>query len=84
MERIDSPCPPQPIAATVTATNAQGLVAGTTVSDAQGRFALALPAGTYTLSADPGSTFPRCSPTQVSVAPGQMAVAGIICDTGIR
>ncbi|GAC1376096.1 MAG: hypothetical protein NVSMB32_18780 [Actinomycetota bacterium] len=84
VERPDHPCPARPVQAQVTARNLQGATAGTTRSLADGRYALALPAGHYTLSADPGAVFPRCAPTAVTVAPGQVVMAAISCDTGIR
>jgi hypothetical protein len=54
-------------------------------SASNGDFTIAAPAGSYTLEARPGSgPFPRCSPVQVSIAPGAYTTVNMSCDTGIR
>ena len=55
-----------------------------TQSDADGRYALTLSPGTYTLTASTGADLPRCAPVDVTVPPNQVATADITCDTGIR
>jgi hypothetical protein len=58
-------------------------VAGTQ-ADADGRYALTLAPGRYTLMATTGADLPRCNATDVTVLPDQVATADISCDTGIR
>ena len=84
VERAGQPCPPRPVSATVTATNASTGAVAVTHSDSLGRYTLPLPAGTYAVSAATGSALPRCSPTTATVTSGGAARADISCDTGIR
>lgn len=53
-------------------------------SDASGVFEFALPPGSYSLAASGGTTLPRCSPAEVTVAPNVYTTTTISCDTGIR
>lgn len=80
----DPQCADKPYATTVTARRASGTVAGSVRSLADGTFTLALPAGTYTLSASGGQTLPRCADTSVTVPKAGYATTSISCDTGIR
>ncbi len=84
VERPDQPCPPRPVSGTITARMTVGTTVATTHSDANGRYALDLSPGTYTLVVDTGSMFPRCPDTPVTVKPGSAIRADISCDTGIR
>jgi hypothetical protein len=84
VERPDQPCPPRPVAAQVNAQDASGRTVATTRTDQAGRYSLSLAAGTYTLVAVTGATFPRCPPTSVTVRPVGPTRADISCDTGIR
>jgi hypothetical protein len=83
VERPDQPCPPRPVEARVDAFADNRQVAGTQ-ADADGRYALTLPPGRYTLTATTGAELPRCNPTEVTVVANQVATADISCDTGIR
>jgi hypothetical protein len=68
----------------VNAQDASGRTVATTRTDQAGRYSLRLSAGTYTLVAVTGATYPRCQPTQVTVRPAGPTRADISCDTGIR
>jgi hypothetical protein len=81
----DPSCDPRPVAgATIRVTDAQGAEVGTVVTDANGRFFVALPAGTYTVTAPPVEGlmgFP--APITVEVTDGETVVE-LPYDTGIR
>jgi hypothetical protein len=91
VERANDPCDPvaRPAPVTVLALDSSGSEAARTVTLGDGSFALDLPAGSYTLHAEPGGTgLPRFSDTSVTVtatttrsAPRRVVIAG---DTGIR
>ncbi|MHB8669015.1 MAG: carboxypeptidase-like regulatory domain-containing protein [Acidimicrobiales bacterium] len=70
--------------AEVDARRSGGEMVGATRSDAEGRYALSLAAGSYTLSVVVPNGQPRCPPTDVVVRAGQVTRADIACDTGIR
>lgn len=84
VERPDRPCPPKPVSATVEARDGAGRVVGTTRSGPDGRYAMSLPAGRYTLTASTGSQFPSCRPAEATVPEGAVVTADVGCDTGIR
>ena len=84
VERPDHPCPPRPVAAQVNAQDGSDRTVATTRTDQAGHYSLSLAAGTYTLVAVTGSTYPRCPATPVTVRPGAVTRADINCDTGIR
>ena len=85
VERSDQPCPPQPVQGTVTAVDSNGAATGTAMTDADGRYAIDLSPGDYTLRVTTaGGPFPRCPDTPVAVTTGPPATADINCDTGIR
>jgi hypothetical protein len=84
VERVGHPCPPRPVSAAIRAQTGGGRVVGRTHSDGNGRYAMALPPGRYTLVVQTGSTFPRCPTTPVTVPPNRTVAADISCDTGIR
>ena len=84
VERAGHPCPPRPVPATVQARTRAGSVAGSTHTDSNGHYTLRLRAGTFTLVAVTGKTFPRCAPRQVTVKANAVTTAPISCDTGIR
>jgi hypothetical protein len=83
VERLNHPCPPKPVIATIRATLASRLVASTT-SAADGSYRFTLATGVYTLNAATPSGLPRCDPKQVKVAAPVSLEANISCDTGIR
>jgi hypothetical protein len=65
-----SPCPSRPVTARLTAVSvATGVQVGATTSDADGRFRMALPPGSYRLHAVnlTGAPFPRTSPVDFEV-----------------
>lgn len=84
VEQAGRPCPPRPVSAEVDARSAAGTKVASTRSDSSGRYALALPAGDYTLVVVISSGFPRCPDTPVSVRAGAPTRADISCDTEIR
>lgn len=84
VERAGQPCPPRPVSARIDAHAADGRVAASTQSGADGSYRIGLPPGNYTLVVVTGSTYPRCPDTPVTVAPGAATRADISCDTGIR
>lgn len=84
VERAGQPCPPDPVNAVVTASDGSGAIVGTTHTLPDGRYALGLKPGRYTITADPGHAFPRCPPSQVTVPAAVPVEVDIICDTGIR
>jgi hypothetical protein len=79
-----SPCPDLPIEATVVATDTEGHVVARADSDAQGRFRMPLPAGTYMLTAEGLTGIQFAKPTSVSVPSGRFVTVTISVDTGIR
>ena len=84
VERPDQPCPPRPVVAHIQAQDPSGRDVGATDSDSGGGYLLALPPGTYTLTATTGTAWPHCQPAQVIVRAGSPTRADISCDTGIR
>ena len=84
VERPDQPCPPSPIAGRVEAIDAAGHTAGNATTNADGRYAIALPPGAYTLRVATEARFPMCPDTAVSVPSGPPVAADVDCDTGIR
>jgi hypothetical protein len=83
VERPGQQCAPRGVAATVLAQKGRRTV-GSTKSNSAGDYAMGLRPGTYTLTVDTGSTFPRCPTRTVTVASGQSVQVNITCDTGIR
>ena len=84
VERVDHPCPPEPVSATVQARATHGLVVASTHTDANGGYRLKLRPGAYTAVAVTSKPLPRCSPTNVTVTANHTTRAAISCDTGIR
>jgi len=80
----DSGCADRPYAsATVVATNAAGKqYQGKT--DADGKFRIAVPVGTYTVTTDQKNMYPRCGTQEAIVTIDKFTNVGISCDTGIR
>jgi hypothetical protein len=84
VERVDSPCPPRPWSGTVRATDADGN-AFETQTDAEGNYALSVPAGSYTVVAvTDASTLPAGVPSDVVVADDARTRLNLEVDTGIR
>jgi hypothetical protein len=86
VERINSPCPPHPLAATVVVRNSSGAEVTRVHSGADGRFKVDVAPGTYTvvgLNIGSGG-MPRPIPTSVTVTAGSYAVLNVEYDSGIR
>jgi hypothetical protein len=86
VERVNSPCPPRPIAVTVIVRNAIGSEVTRFRSGADGRFKVALSPGQYVLLGQSPSTasLPRPIPVSVTVTSGSYAVVTVEFDSGIR
>lgn len=83
VERADHPCPPRPLSVTVQARDPHGRLAGSTRSDAHGRFRLKLSPGVFGLRVLIRA-FPRCPIVAVRIRAGKTARVAVHCDTGIR
>jgi hypothetical protein len=71
--------------ATVQVLDASRHVVARVVTDADGRFSVALPAGDYSLEVDVGNAaLPRCGAAQVTVRDGHVEDAELECDSGMR
>jgi len=80
----DPNCADKPYAnAAIVATNSAGKQYSGQ-SGADGKFNLALPAGTYTIKIIPANKFPRCEEKQATATANNMVSLDISCDTGIR
>jgi hypothetical protein len=77
----------RPLAATLRVNRADGSFVADVRSDAQGRFALGVPQGSYTvvpLQLHPNSTFPYGRNVSVKVAAHAFTWIDVYYDTGIR
>jgi hypothetical protein len=89
VERIppDPQCAPRPGAADIRLVAADGSVAARATAGTDGRFALAVPPGTYRVEAVAAAPGPgrgcQAEPAMVTVADTVVTVA-VTCDTGIR
>lgn len=55
------------------------------VTDAEGKFAAAVPAGEYSIEVDVGdAVLPRCGTAQANVRDGHVAEVAVECDSGMR
>ncbi len=82
-----SPCPQKPISARIIVVLADTGIPVTVInSDANGRFRVELPPGTYTLHATnlTGAPYPRSDPVQVAVRSGRYATVTVPFDSGIQ
>jgi len=82
---LDSPCPDEPIPSMNVEVTQNGDVVATVVTDAQGRFEVALEPGTYELRAvleSPGPPFAR--PVSATVPSSGYAQVDVSVDSGIR
>jgi hypothetical protein len=86
VERINSPCPPRPLAATVVVRDAAGHEVARTHSGADGHFKVDVASGTYTVvGLNIGSSMlPRPIPITVTVTSGSYATVNVEYDSGIR
>ncbi|WP_445145231.1 carboxypeptidase-like regulatory domain-containing protein [Dyella sp. Tek66A03] len=70
---------------TVQVRKADGQVVARTVTDAQGRFSVQVPAGQYRVEVDvQGAALPRCEIASALVHDGQLTHVRLDCDSGIR
>ena len=86
VERINSPCPPHPLAATIVVRDAGGHEVARTHSGADGHFKLDVAPGTYTvvgLTIGSGM-LPRPIPTTATVTAGSYTTVNVEYDGGIR
>lgn len=83
-QSLASPCPDQPYQATIAVLKADGEVIAHIQSDAQGRFHLELPPGTYVLRPESPGPLPFAAEQTVIVVAGQFTPVQIIYDSGIR
>jgi hypothetical protein len=79
-----TPCPDQPFQATLTFLDQNGNTVSRTQSDAQGKFRVSLPPGTYTLRPEPANAIAHAPEQIVSVVAGQSVTVTITYDSGIR
>ena len=86
VERINSPCPPRPLAATVVVRDGSGSEVSRFHSGADGHFKVELAPGSYTVvGLNVGTGFlPRPIPTSVTVTPGNYTTINVEYDSGIR
>jgi hypothetical protein len=87
VQRANSPCPDLPVKAEVTVKDLSGgTVLGRFAAGSDGRFKIALAAGTYSLTAvRPGvARFNQSSPMTVTVRSGGYSSVTIRIDSGIR
>ena len=86
VERINSPCPPHQLSATVVVRDGSGAEVTRFHTGADGRFNVDLAPGTYTLvGLTIGSSFlPRPIPTSVTVTQGSYASVNVEYDSGMR
>ena len=86
VERIDSPCPPHPLAATVVVRDAAGHEVARTHSGADGHFKVDVAPGSYTVVglSIGSSMLPRPIPTTATVTLGTYVTANVEYDSGIR
>lgn len=84
VETEASPCPPQPWRGVVRATGDDGATYETE-TDADGVYALALPPGTYVVTAVTATgALPMAIPAEVTVVAGPSRPLDLEVDTGIR
>ena len=86
VERIDSPCPPRPLEATVVVRDTSGAEVTRFHSGADGRFKVDLAPGSYSIvGLNIGTGFlPRPIPTSVTVTQGTYTSINVRYDSGIR
>lgn len=86
VERINSPCPPRPLAASILVRDAGGAEVMRFQSGADGHFKVELKPATYTLVGLPIGTggLPRPIPVTVVVTAGAYSQVTIRYDSGIR
>ena len=86
VERLNSPCPPHPLAATVVIRDRNDVEVARVASGSDGRFQVELAAGSYTLLGQPinGNLLPRPMPASAVVRAGSYTSVTVEYDSGIR
>jgi hypothetical protein len=86
VERVSSPCPPRPLAATVVVRDSTGREVTRVNSAADGHFTVDLAPGTYALLGQGSGSFglPRPIPTSATVVAGSYTAVNVQFDSGIR
>lgn len=86
VQRINSPCPDRPIAATIVVRDDHGTEVARTRSGSDGHFKVDVAAGHYqVVGLEIGNRpLPRPIPTTVTVTPGTYVTAVVEYDSGIR
>lgn len=84
VERIDSPCPDRPYAATIAVLDGAGRQVAEARSGADGRFRVLVPPGTYTLRPRQSGTLPHAAELSVTVAADHITDVQVVFDSGIR
>ena len=82
-----SPCPQKPVSARITVVlSSSGAIVTVVTSDAEGRFRVGLPAGSYALHAVnlTGAPYPRSSPVNLVVQSGSYTTVTVLFDSGIQ
>lgn len=84
VQRVDQPCPPEPLSVQLDAQDSGGHTVARTHTDGAGHYQLPLAPGDYILVVEVSGMFPRCPATAVTVTAGPAQRHDINCDTGIR
>jgi hypothetical protein len=83
VERVGHPCAPRPVRAVVEVLASARVVARARTRR-DGTFALSIAGGSYTLAVRTPHPFPRCTPRNITLAPGSTSTIDLTCDTGLR
>jgi hypothetical protein len=86
VQQLGVPCPDQPYSATLTVLDSSNVEVARATSGTDGRYAIALAAGSYTMVplSPPGVPFPFAGPVAFEVQSGRWLTLDISYDTGIR
>lgn len=86
VQQLGVPCPDEPFSAALVVLDAANVQVASAVSGTDGRYAIALEAGPYTMVPfnSPQSPFPFAGPVAFEVLSGQWLTLDISYDTGIR
>jgi hypothetical protein len=82
--REDEPCPDKPWPGVVVARTLSGVEAGRATTNAEGRFVIQVPPGTYNVVTLTSGIFPAPASVQARVIAGQMTQVELLLDSGIR
>jgi Carboxypeptidase regulatory-like domain len=84
VERVESPCPDRPMAATVVVSVGSGRRVASVRSGSDGSFSVPLAAGRYVLTATGAGAMRFAKPVEVTVRAGTWTRAVVQVDSGIR